>query len=192
MTDPSTSGRLGDWMVTFRGIVFWPLDPRPEEVDVRDIAHHLARTCRWNGAVRKYYSVAEHCVLLAAHFTDGHPRELARWALLHDAAEAYIGDVIRPLKHSLTGYAEIERRLEHVIWARFGLEGDLPAIVKTADTAIIGDERAHLFRDSSIERQIRREGETGLGLRPFEWSPQRATMEFLSSFNDLFPEHRVP
>ena len=180
--------RAGDWMVTYTGRIFWPLDPRADDVDIRDIAHHLARTCRWNGSVKNYYSVAEHCVMLAAHFIKSQQPALARWALLHDAAEAYIGDVIRPLKADLPGYKDIEARLEETIWSKYGLFGDMPAVIKAADTAILGDEREQLFLDTSPERMKRREGEVGIGIRLAQWSPQQAETEFMGCFRVLFRE----
>ena len=145
MNDTSISpgaDRVGDWMMTFTGRKFFPLDPRPEDIDLRDIGWALAHQCRYNGHGRFYYSVAEHSVLLSRHFGQG---TLAREALLHDAAEAYIGDVIRPLKRSLPQFVEIEANLERVIFDRFNLPSTIRDQVKAADTAILTDERNRLF-----------------------------------------------
>src|SRR5262245_27549306 len=102
------SQRIGDWMQTISGRKFWPLDPRPEEVCIEDIGHALSLVCRFGGHCHTFYSVAEHSVrvsLLAedmakssAHWTDENIRMIALSGLLHDAAEAYIGDMVRPLK----------------------------------------------------------------------------------------------
>jgi hypothetical protein len=184
--------RFGDWQLTARGRLMWPLDPRPDEIDIRDIAHHLARICRWGGAVTDYYSVAEHSVMLARHFCIDQERGLARWALLHDAAEAYLGDIVRPLKPYFYEAQKFEGYLERMIWQRFGLDGDLPDEVKRADTAILGDERDQLFGETSAHAERKREGETGLGLVLRQWGPKRATEEFLCLFGQLFPEWRVP
>ena len=129
------SERFGDCQITARGATVWPLDPRPEEIDVGDIAHHLARICRWGGTVRDYYSVAEHSCMLALYFSEKGRTDLARWALLHDAAEAYLGDVVRPLKPFMLEAVGYERRLEQVIWQKYGLGKELPSPVKRADTA---------------------------------------------------------
>lgn len=105
MTEP----RTGDWMITFTGRKYWPLDPRADEVCIDDIATALAHQGRYNGHGRHFYSVAQHSAELARWFMAKGDHPLARWALLHDAAEAYVGDVIRPLKKFLPGFAEIER-----------------------------------------------------------------------------------
>src|SRR4051812_6540197 len=84
----------GDWMQTISGKAFFPLDPRPADVDIQDIAHALAFQCRFGGHVKEFYSVAEHSVrvsLICAH-------EDAKWGLLHDATEAYLSDIVRPVK----------------------------------------------------------------------------------------------
>ncbi|MFN9113590.1 MAG: phosphohydrolase, partial [Bacteroidota bacterium] len=73
---------MTQWIQTFSGIAFWPLDPKPEHVRIADIAHALSMKCRYNGHTRKFYSVAEHSVLVSRHV----PEEDALWALLHDAS----------------------------------------------------------------------------------------------------------
>jgi 5'-deoxynucleotidase YfbR-like HD superfamily hydrolase len=179
--------RRGDWQTTASGKTVWPLDPRPEDIEIGDIAHHLARLNRWGGAIRSTYSVAEHSVLLSVHFSSRGKRSLARWALLHDAAEAYLGDIPRPLKPFFTDYARFERGLERVIWDKFGLRGPLPPEVKAADTAILGDERDQLFK-TSAQAKRKRPGETGLNIYCYEWAPKEAERCFLEHFEALFPE----
>src|SRR5690242_11754504 len=92
----SRQPRRGDWMQTYTGRRFWPLDPRVDDIDIGDIAHHLSLVCRFAGACREFYSVAQHCVGVS-YVCD--PKD-ALWGLLHDAAEAYVGDMVRPLKRS--------------------------------------------------------------------------------------------
>src|SRR5262245_47792896 len=96
--------RLGDWMQTVGGTQFWPLDPRPHEFDINHIAHALGNMCRFNGHCRRFYSVAEHCVLVSRACSAAN----ALWGLLHDMSEAYIADVIRPVKPHLSNYKSIE------------------------------------------------------------------------------------
>jgi hypothetical protein len=96
MLEQATRDRRGDWMQTFTGRAFYPLDPRPEDIDPVDIAHALSLICRYGGHSSRFYSVAEHCVLMSHAVAPEH----ALWALLHDATEAYLGDMIRPLKRS--------------------------------------------------------------------------------------------
>lgn len=96
------------WMQTYSGKQFWPLAPRVQDVELEDIAHALSNICRFNGHCKRFYSVAEHSLLvlgevrrmIARGKVTEHPR-LLKLALLHDAAEAYLGDIIRPVKHGL-------------------------------------------------------------------------------------------
>ena len=79
-----TSERIGDWIQTYTGRQFWPLDPRVDEIHIEDIAHSLSMRCCYGGHLTDFYSVAEHSVLVSLHV----PQEFALWGLLHDAAEA--------------------------------------------------------------------------------------------------------
>lgn len=133
--------RIGDWMETFSGQRFWPLDPRPDEIDPADVAHALSLLCRYGGHVDRFYSVAEHCVLMSLAV----PPEHALAALLHDATEAYVVDVPRPLKRHLDGYREIEAGVWNAICLRYRLAGDLPASVRDADERILLTERNALM-----------------------------------------------
>lgn len=136
--------RRGDWMQTYTGKRFWPLDPSPEDIDPLDIAHALSLVCRYGGHVRRFYSVAEHCVLMSYAVAPEH----ALWALLHDAAEAYIGDMVRPLKRFMPEFRDAEDGILLCIALRFGLPWDvknphrMPDEVRDADNRIIRTERA--------------------------------------------------
>lgn len=183
--------RRGDWMLTFTGRQFWPLDPRVDEVCLDDIANALANTCRYNGHGRHFYSVAQHAAELARWFIGKGDRDSARWALHHDDAEAYSGDVIRPLKPFLPGFAAIEARLEAVVWSAFGLDpqphgGGLPAKVKAADSAILVDEMLALFPREALDRhRLLARARLGLELRPL--FPTRARDLFMAMHRELFP-----
>jgi hypothetical protein len=131
----------GSWMQTFTGRRFYPLAPSPDDVDPIDIAHALSLICRYGGHTRRFYSVAEHCVLMSYEV----PAEDALWALLHDATEAYVGDMVRPLKHHMADYIEVEDRVAWAISERFDLDPAMPASVKAADNRILLDERAALL-----------------------------------------------
>lgn len=126
--------RNGDWMQTFTGRKFYPLDPRPEEIDIFDIAHALAHQCRYNGHSDFFYSVAEHSVLVSRVV----PPEHALWGLLHDAAEAYLGDMIRPLKRTpeMKPFHDAEERVMAAVCQRFGLTAPEPGEVKDIDLRI--------------------------------------------------------
>jgi hypothetical protein len=131
----------GDWMQTYTAKAFYPLSPAVEDIDPLDIAHALSLLCRYGGHSSRFYSVAEHSVLMSHAVAP----ENALWALLHDAAEAYLGDVIRPLKRALPAYALIEDNVMAFICARFGLDVECPAEVKEADNRILVNERAVLM-----------------------------------------------
>lgn len=140
--------RRGSWMQTFTGIQFWPLDPKVEEIDPTDIAHALSLICRYGGHVGRFYSVAEHCVLMSYAV----PPEDAAWALLHDATEAYVGDMVRPLKRHMPDYCRVEDDLMTVIAARFGLYGTaMPDSVKEADNRILLSERDALMPNTKYD-----------------------------------------
>ncbi len=114
------------------------LDPTPMDIEVEDIAHGLAFVARWNGQTRGdfAYSVAEHSLLVEAIFTRANPGIAPRWqlaALLHDAPEYVIGDMISPVKAAVgAGYAEMDARLMAAVHLRFGLPAELPKPIKTA------------------------------------------------------------
>jgi hypothetical protein len=136
--------RKGHWMQTASGGAYWPLDPRPEEVFIKDIAHALSHMCRYGGHCKRFYSVAEHSVIVSRVV----PPEHALAALMHDATEAYCGDVVRPLKKSLHGYAEIELRNWLAIARAFDLPKTLPACVHDADVAVLFAEQKALMGES--------------------------------------------
>ncbi|KQI70112.1 hypothetical protein AN189_01570 [Loktanella sp. 3ANDIMAR09] len=112
------------------------LDPTPVDIEVEDIAHGLAFVARWNGQTQGdfAYSVAEHSLLVEDLFTRMNPKAPAKWrmaALLHDAPEYVIGDMISPVKAAIgPGYGELDMRLTAAIHLRFGLPATLPASVK--------------------------------------------------------------
>lgn len=114
------------------------LDPTPMDIEVEDIAHGLAFVARWNGQTRGDwpYSVAEHSLLVEEIFTRCNPGSAARWqlaALLHDAPEYVIGDMISPVKAAVgPGYGELDARLTAAVHLRFGLPAVLPVAIKKA------------------------------------------------------------
>ena len=112
------------------------LDPTPVDIEIEDIAHGLAFVARWNGQTRGDfpYSVAEHSLLVEKIFSDMNKSTPAKWqlaALLHDAPEYVIGDVIGPVKASVgAGYAMLDQKLTAAIHLRFGLPTQLPPTIK--------------------------------------------------------------
>lgn len=131
-------------MQTASGQRFYPADPQPDAIDIRDIAHALGNICRFGGHCNRFYSVAEHSVLVAQVL----PRELRLQGLLHDATEAYCVDVPRPLKVLLGNYAEIEHRIWEVIAKKFDVPVELDPRVKQADNDVLLAEKAALLGDA--------------------------------------------
>lgn len=183
-----TVHRLGDWMQTYTGRQFWPIDPRPEEIDVADIAHSLSLQCRYAGHCLRFYSVAEHSVHVARYVSAAN----AMWGLLHDAPEAYLVDVPRPVKRSLPQYAAIESQLMATVSRRFKLLPiwTMPEEVKDADNRILLDERAQNLKSTDHVWGSAQAAESAgpLGVTIECWSPERAEQEFLAEFERL----RVP
>lgn len=113
------------------------LDPTPVDIEIEDIARGLAFVARWNGqTLGEYpYSVAEHSLLVETLFGRLSPKAPPKWrlaALLHDAPEYVIGDMISPVKAAVgPGYADLDTRLTAAIHLRFGLPGELPKTVKS-------------------------------------------------------------
>lgn len=170
--------RKGDWIQTFTGRQFWPLDPRADEVCIEDIAHHLSMQCRYSGAVKRFYSVAEHCCLLV----EAAPPYLKLIALMHDAAEAYLVDVPRPIKKSLAVYYELERGVEQVVAKKFGLVWPWHHEVMTLDTRICTDERLQLMAAPPIPWA---EELPALGVTIESLEPAIAERRFLDMFERL-------
>jgi hypothetical protein len=136
--------RLGNWIQTVSGRPYWPLDPRPEDVDIADIAHALSNTCRYTGHCADFYSVAEHSVLVSKIL----PPHLALEGLLHDATEAYLADVSRPVKQ-LEAFEEY-RRIELLNWRaaiapKFNLPWEMSPATHVADNAVLLAEKEHLM-----------------------------------------------
>lgn len=129
------------WILTRGGVRFDLLNPTPDMIRPEDIAYALARICRFNGHTRCHYSVAEHSIRVAALV----PAEHQLAALLHDAPEAYIGDVSSPLKALLPEYRDIEHRIWSAICKRFDISTELPQCVKQADLIMLATERRDLM-----------------------------------------------
>lgn len=135
------SRTTANWQQTYTGRAFWPLTPRVEDFDIRDVARHLACKCRYGGATSDFYSVAQHSVLVSHYVAE----ECRPWALMHDVGEAYLPDVQRPIKRYLPGFQEVEQRIQKEAAKWLGLIWPIPAEVHRVDDAIIAAEQAALF-----------------------------------------------
>ena len=177
--------RKGDWMQTYTGRQFWPIDPRPEEIFIEDIAHALSLQCRFGGHVRVFYSVGEHSLRVSDCFQE--PR-LALWGLLHDAAEAYLVDLPRPIKRfSKLGaeYRLVEQRVMAAVCERFNLLPlEEPPGVKSADDYIMFWEQRDLMAPPPVPWALQPTEPLPRGiLTPM--SPQNAEQAFLKRFYEL-------
>lgn len=181
MTTEEETWRIGDWMQTFTGIQFYPADPKPEDINPQDIAHALSLLCRYGGHVDRFYSVAEHCVLMS----EAVPENLALTALLHDATEAYIVDMPRPVKRLLPEYLELEEHVWYAITDRFGLDRDftLPNLVKEADNRILLTERAALMSNTRFAWSV--EDLEPLPVTITGWKPEKAEDAYLRRLQQL-------
>lgn len=156
-------------IITAAGRYFDLLEPQTSRFGIDEIAHALAHICRFTGHTRVHYSVAQHSVLVSYLVPD----EFAMHGLLHDAAEAFVGDVSSPLKQLLRDYKSIESRVEHAVLARFGLWGpDARAAVKHADLVMLATEQRDLMPPRG-----KAEWSCLEGIEPLPW-----TLEPLPSF----------
>ncbi|CUV65201.1 conserved hypothetical protein [Sulfurovum sp. enrichment culture clone C5] len=114
-------------------------------IDIRDIAHALSNICRFGGHIERFYSVAEHSVLVSKLV----PKEHALAGLLHDATEAYMGDVVSPLKYLLDDYKYYENKLSTAIEKKFSVDLKNP-IIKKADLTALYIEAASLYTENTV------------------------------------------
>lgn len=177
----SGRSRVTAFVQTHTGIPFYPLAPLEDDITIVDIAHSLGMVCRYGGHVQRFYSVAEHCVLLSHAVAP----ENALWALLHDATEAYVGDVVWPLKEELPRYKDIEDTIMQVICIKYNLPLAQPEQVKEYDRRIVIDERDQLM---STPRQPwpALQGFAPLGVTIRGWHPAQAREQYLTRFTQLY------
>lgn len=169
-----------NWIQTRHWIAFSLEEPRVEDVHIHDIAHALAHLCRFNGHTRTFYSVAEHSVR-CSYIVDC---DFALDALLHDAAESYIGDVSSPLKLALgPAWSELEERVASVVAEAFGLLWPIPRCVHAADQRMLATEVRDLLGRKLDGFTILAEPLDGTICDP--WSPSLAAFNFLNRFLEL-------
>lgn len=174
------------WIETFTGIQFDILRPTVRMVDIEDIAHALSQANRFTGHCKFPYPVAQHS-RLASYLV---PEEFALWTLLHDASEAYCGDMNRPLKHfSAAGkaYRRVEKRVQGVICDRFGLSRIEPPQVKLADTAMLFAEKEQLMGTKRAVRWRKwADDQTPADVKLIETSFRDNKRLFLERFYELY------
>lgn len=175
--DPRGDG----WFVVRSGIKFFPLQPREEDILIQDIAFALSNICRFGGHVQ-FYSVAEHC----CHVSDACPPANKLEGLLHDVTEAYMGDMVRPLKQQMPEYKLAEDKLWKVVASRFNLPENLSPIIKDIDSQAMLAERNHLMLDGPNTRRWYWDAiMQPLNCRIRCWSPEIARREFMNRYLTL-------
>ena len=165
------------WIQTFGNQPFDLLEASPDDIDIEEIARALSQQVRYNGHCREFYSVGQHSVLVSLEIeaalrpqlnlfdhTQEDVRVASLWGLLHDAAEAYVGDVVSPMKKLMrdhdgdeTGQSPfdwVEGKIQGIIARRFGLPQEMPAIVKEYDLRLLATERRDLFGPCSREWRL--------------------------------------
>ena len=187
------------WIETYTGKAFHLLNPQVEEFCMEDVAHALSMICRYNGHAQRHYSVAEHSCLIAdaVHkeirrqssphyippFTKGgdlHRLRVELSALVHDAAEAYIGDMTRPLKVKMLAFKEVEARIDLKVAEWLGLEYPFAKIIKEYDSRILHDERKQVMSQST--NMWGTDSLEPIGVEVQFWDNKRAKREFTDRF----------
>lgn len=183
-----------DWMATYTGKRFFPFLPGRDmdAIHIRDIAHALSMQCRYGGHCKRFYSVAEHSVHLARFVLRDRVRSdatlsAAMWALLHDASEAYVADIVRPAKRGLPEYKRMEDGIMAAIAERFKLTEVMPAYVDQLDRRILLDERKQNMRDQDTVWQAT-QGLEPLGITLEYWHPSTAEDKFLGMYYNIIEE----
>ncbi len=153
--------KCAPWMQTFSGREFHYYDPEKMDVSLLDIAHSLSNVCRFGGHTKSFYSVAQHSVIVSRLVGNEHNGRFTFFSLMHDAAEAYIGDIVRPLKHSLGGCVDdleisVMRRIcEYFDVPMLGsMRGDdlISEVIHHADETALATEARDLMTIPDIER----------------------------------------
>lgn len=153
--------------------------PHTSVFTIDDIAHGLAMTCRFAGQCKRHYSVAQHSV----HVSEIVPADHAYQGLMHDAPEAFVGDMAKPLKVLLPEYSVIEKRVERAVFDRFNVATPLPPSIKDADIVMLVTEQRQLMGNHDDWNYCR--GRTPLDFEIPEWTPDEAKARFLARFDEL-------
>lgn len=152
------------------------VDMEQSDYTVEDIAHNLSRVCRFTGAVKSHYSVAQHAVLVS-HCV---PEEHALAALMHDSSEAFMSDINSPLKALIPQYKAIEKKVEKFMFGQMGLKFPMDASIKVADISVFTAENYYLRGVETDWAGIERYPK-----KIVPWSAEKAKKEFLKRYVDL-------
>lgn len=183
----SDENKSGQWIETVSGVRIEFLDPKPSQIQIKDIAHALSNNCRFTGQCSKFYSVAEHSWHVA-RMLEGTPLEVQLGGLLHDASEAYLADIATPVKRELPEYKVIEDNLMTAIAKRYNFEWPMHPAIKHADLMALSNEAYHLLpsrgNDWDTWRQVKRPPIID-AYRPIGMVPDTARQVFMDKFFEL-------
>lgn len=176
------------WILTYTGRRVWPLNLQSEDIDIRDIAHALAGENRWTSQSREWFSVGQHSLLVSEKV----PSEFALWGLLHDASEAYLRDLPKPLKDlpEAQWYRDAEERAMKAICERFWLPLEMPQEVADADRIMAATERRDFIVGNFPDWEIKLSDGTPAKPYPEKLHPLTPGMVeklFLDQFKRLVP-----
>jgi len=189
----STKDKERAYCTTFTGRTLHLLDPQPEDINILDIATGLALTCRYGGQLPFHYSVAQHSGYVS-HMCPA-KEDFLLWGLMHDAAEAYMGDMRKPYKPLIQNFDKLEAGVLRVIADKFGLkwydnsdQEGVPHAVKIIDTKILYNEARQLLPGADWCQVVKGDSLThpikDFGIRPV--SPEQAKQTFLAMFSELY------
>lgn len=136
--------KMNEKFTTYYGLEFEPQNIESKNIYIKDIAHSLARICRFNGHIVGYYSIAQHCIQVSNRLKEqGYDENIQLCGLLHDASEAYLGDIPTPIKKHLSDYSLLEVKYQNVILKKYNLLviwNSVHFLIKEVDTAVLLDE----------------------------------------------------
>jgi len=176
---------MSDYITTYTGRHFYPTDPDPDLIDIRDIAHALSLICRGNGQVKTFYSVGQHCIQCAKEAqAGGLSYKMILACLLHDAGECYLSDVPRPFKKTLNGYEELEDKILDMIYQKFlggKLTGEEQRQLKEIDDALLWYDLEYLLNEKQYGEAPKLHAELNYSVRAFD----EVEKEYLEIFDRL-------
>lgn len=176
---------MGDCITTYSKISFSPVEPEIEKIEIRDIAHALSMLVRANGHFPKFYSVGQHCIHCCEEaYARGYDRRVQLACLLHDASEAYLADITRPVKRHLITYQEIEKVLQDCIFQKYlgGLSKEEERLWKMLDDTLLYYEFGHFMGQEAVKCPGELSSHPVFDTEPFEKTEQ----EYIKWFERLY------
>ena len=173
---------MAEYIMTYKKKLFYPRDPRENDVCIEDIAHALSLICRANGHFPRFYSVGQHSISCAREaIARNLPKRLILACLTHDSSEAYLSDITRPVKKDLDEYKEYEKKLQTVVYKKFigTLSDEELAVVKLIDDTMLYHE-FYYFMGEKIGEELPKMSNPSYDFQPFD----EVESEFLEIFNE--------